>query len=117
MPNAIHTILCYWTGSTWAFDDAARGIIREPFVSGADSILTLAALRAGVQDPRTNGFTLTFSEQPFPGFQACAARGLPEHSGFWYTSMGVDGWLCPALFKFFEAAPLHIYFMVKEATR
>lgn len=113
MPNALYTITCYWTGSTWAFDDEARGLVGEPFVAGADCILSVAAERAGIIAPQRTGFTVVFAEQPFPGFQATAVRGREDHNGYWYSSMGVDGWLCPALFKFFPEAPPHIYFLVK----
>jgi hypothetical protein len=35
--------------------------------------------------------------------------------GNWYYSrdLGIEGWLCPALFRYFEAAPERIYAQFK----
>lgn len=48
------------------FDDAAAGLLKEPLVSGADTVI----------DPRVAqipgagaGFTLVFSDRPLPGHQ------------------------------------------------
>ena len=34
-----------------------------------------------------------------------------EHNGNWYYSeaLGMEGWLCPVLLKYFESAPPRIY--------
>lgn len=57
------------------------------------------------------GFRLTFSAQPFPGYQARLVRDRPEYGGNWYVwpERRMEGWLCPALFKYFETAPAEIY--------
>lgn len=64
--NALFVIAPYWYEGTWVFDDPAVGLQREPFVSGVPEMVDLL-----VKDiPRArNGFRLTFSEKPFPGFQ------------------------------------------------
>jgi hypothetical protein len=115
MPNALHHIHCYWTGTTWAFDDAAKDLHGEPFVAGADKILTSLVTAFTIRNAFTKGFGLIFSDQPFPGFQVVASRGRQEHNGFWYVVMGREGWLCPAMFRFFPEAPLHIFIQIVEA--
>jgi hypothetical protein len=92
------------------FDDAAKGLYREPFVCGIPEML--AALVTGIAEPYL-GFALYFSDQEFPGFQFKVDLVEAEAGGNWYK-MTVDGtemkgWLCPALFKYFEAAPTSIY--------
>jgi hypothetical protein len=37
--NALFVILPYKLEGMWVFDDAATGLVREPFISGADKIL------------------------------------------------------------------------------
>jgi hypothetical protein len=92
----------------WVFDDEAVGLRQEPFVSGAGGILD--RLTAGIPEAAA-GFTLLFSGQPFPGFQLECAWQREEFGGNWYhcSAYGLDGWLCPALFKYFETAPPRLY--------
>ncbi len=58
-----------------------------------------------------DGFTLIFSDKPFPQFQLELEWRREEFEGNWYYSAGLDMevWLCPALFTYFEAAPSRIY--------
>ena len=37
--NAVSVIFPYRLEGVWVFDDAAAGLVREPFISGADNIL------------------------------------------------------------------------------
>jgi Family of unknown function (DUF6717) len=106
--NSIFTIAPYRFQGTWVFDDERVGLVREPFVAGADLILDL--LSAGIPDA-VNGFRLVFSAKPFPGYQARFVRGRAEHEGHWYSwpEREMEGWLCPALFKYFSTAPPEIY--------
>jgi hypothetical protein len=51
----------------WALDDEAKGLNKELFVSGTDTVIdrmvqTIPCI--------ANGFTLVFSSNPFPGHQA-----------------------------------------------
>ncbi len=106
--NSILAIAPYRFAGTWVFDDAAVGLVREPFVAGADHIIDL--LSAHIPDAH-EGFRLTVADQPFPGYQAHFVLGRPEFNGNWYSwpERGVEGWLCPALFKYFPIAPQNIY--------
>lgn len=113
--NALLTIAPYRFADTWVFDDDRVGLVREPFVAGADRILDL--LTANIPDA-ARGFRLTFSAQPFPGYQARFVIDRPESCGHWYRwpDREVEGWLCPALFKYFETAPPEIYAQASPVT-
>ena len=92
----------------WVFDDPAVGLIREPFVSGID--LMIDRLVADLPNA-ADGFTLIFSPAPFPGYTVKLEWRRSEYGGNWYYSpqFQMEGWLCPALFKYFKAAPLELY--------
>jgi hypothetical protein len=106
--NAIGVIFPYKHSGVWMFDDATVGLLREPFVSGAPEIIErLVAKIPSAKD----GFALYFSEAPFPRHQAELIWVREEYGGNWYrlNGTGLDGWLCPALFKYFSTAPARIY--------
>ena len=108
MMNAIMIIKPYKYAGTWVFDDENTGLVREPFVSGADEIIDVMVEQIeGAED----GFALTFSELPFPGHDLELIRRHEEGGGWWYHSpvLDMDGWLCPALFRYFEEAPVRLY--------
>jgi hypothetical protein len=56
-----------------------------------------------------HGFALYFSDRPFPGYRMKLDWLREEADGNWYGAAGMEGWLCPALFKYFDAAPSAIY--------
>ena len=110
----------YWSSGTWVFDDPGRGLTREPFVSGVPEMIDALVQDAGLslEDSRRNGFRLLFSANPFPGYQKSFARTRADYGGTWYRlddtkaspdAKVVEGWLCPALFKYFPEAPEKIY--------
>jgi len=102
--NAIMVIHPYMYEGVWVFDDEKVGLVQEPFVSGADGIIDMV-----VEDIENaqEGFTLLFSVMPFPGYMLELERQREESGGHWYLSkkLNKEGWLCPALFKYFDAAP------------
>ncbi len=104
----------YWSSElcTWAFDDPAVGLDREPFVSGAEKVLDL--LVQDIPDAR-DGFLLLFSASPFVGFQQSFTWKRAENDGNWYGLDGspLEGWLCPALFRYFAEAPAKLYARVE----
>ena len=65
----------------WVFDDAATGLVREPFISGADNILDV--LTENIPDA-ANGFKIIFSARPFPGYTARFVWTRTEYGGNWY---------------------------------
>jgi hypothetical protein len=62
-----------------------------------------------------HGFVMIFSGTPFPGHQFRLEWRREEGAGNVYYSRELDaeGWLCPALLRYFEAPPLVIYVQVK----
>ncbi len=109
--NAILAIHPYKSQGLWMFDDPGAGLHREPFVAGADQIIE--RLTEPIPDAAA-GFTLLFSANPFPGATAELERGEEDLGGYWYScaALGMKGWLCPALFRYFAEAPprLHAQF-------
>jgi hypothetical protein len=106
--NALNVILPYRYEGMWVFDDERTGLSKEPFVSGADVIID--RLVAGIPGA-AQGFRLMFSATPFPGYSLKLEWKREEFGGNWYYSpdFNLEGWLCPALFKYFAAAPKEIY--------
>lgn len=108
----MHTLLLRWEPdiATWAYDDAEVGVFGEPFVLGADQMLT--QLRAIQVDDSLDPFRLVFSASSFPG--ALSVRRLHEEGGgVWYEAELADetlrGWLCGHFFDYFETAPDRVY--------
>lgn len=106
--NAIRVLAPYWyaPARTWVFDDPAAGLRREPFVVGVPAMID--ALVAGLPDAR-RGFRMLFSAEPFPGHSRTLTRLREESGGCWYGDGEREGWLCPALFRYFPAPPEKIY--------
>jgi Family of unknown function (DUF6717) len=110
--NSILVIHPYKYEGVWVFDDPAVGLVREPFVAGANTIID--KMVEGIPNAES-GLTIFFATQPFPGWQHEFTWQREEHGGNWYASprFGVEGWLCPALFKYFDRAPERIFAQVK----
>jgi len=110
--NAINVIAPYKYLGMWVFDDARVGLSREPFVAGADTMIDRVV--AGIPDAES-GFIMLFAETPFPGHQVRLEWRRGDGGGNWYFSpeLGLEGWLCPALLKYFPQAPKALYVQVK----
>ena len=52
---------------------------------------------------------------PFPGHQYRLDWRRAEGGGNWYYSpeLDMEGWLCPALFRYFSDAPASLYAQIK----
>lgn len=102
--NQIYEIYPYRTASGWAFDDESVGLHHEPFVAGIPEMID------SVVGDRVN-VTIRFSSNPFPNYTLHLSRIRLEYGGAWYKLEGSDmeGWLCPALLKYFAEPPKHIY--------
>jgi len=106
--NSLFVISPYRFDGMWVFDDPAVGLVREPFVSGIDTMID----RLVADIPKAaNGFRLIFSPAPFPGYTVKLEWRRMEYGGNWYYSpqFDMEGWLCPALFKYFKEAPRELY--------
>ena len=113
--NAINVIHPHKYEGLWVFDDEAVGLRREPFVSGADEVID--AMVAAIPDA-ASGFTPFFSAAPFPDQQVVLDWSREEMGGNWYFSpdLGIEGWLCPALFWYFDEAPSQIFARLEPRT-
>lgn len=111
--NSIMIINPYMYGGHWVFDDPDVDLVREPFVMGIDEMITEIVSEF---DKPEEGFVILFSGKPFPGYTMSLERMYEEHDGNWYKSkeLGANGWLCPALFKYFDTAPDNIYVQIKK---
>jgi hypothetical protein len=106
--NSILVIQPYKYNGLWVFDDSRTGLVREPFVAGIPEMID--KLVDNIPDANS-GFRLIFSPIPFPGYQEKLIWRRTEGPGNWYYSEKYDaeGWLCPALSKYFSKAPKEIY--------
>ncbi len=113
MSNAIAVIFPYLYEDTWVFDDREVDLVKEPFVCGVPEMIN--DLVRHIPNAK-QGFRLVFSGKPFPGFQRKLTRTREQYGGHWYKIDGLDfeGWLCPALFRYFKDAPLEIYVKAEE---
>jgi hypothetical protein len=128
MANALFVIRPYNYSGLWVFDDdqpprnrrngQGGPLVREPFVAGIDTMID----RVVADLPNRDQFIAVFSAEPFPGAQIVLewVRGDREDrtgEGNWYhwQETGMEGWLCPALFRYFETAPDRMYIQIKPA--
>lgn len=113
MANAMMVIFPYRHNGLWVFDDDAAGLVKEPFVFGVPEMIDRIVEKIPSAE---QGFQLLFSASPFPGYQEELTWVREEYEGNWYRweKGGMEGWLCPALFKYFDAAPPKIYCAVDE---
>lgn len=106
--NAIMVIAPYRDQGTWVFDDASAGLVKEPFVAGVPEMIDV--LVEGVPNA-DKGFRLLFSANAFPGYQR-ELTWLRGDSGGNYYAMDdprMEGWICPAMFKYYSTAPKNLY--------
>jgi hypothetical protein len=110
--NSLMVIVPYKYEGMWVFDDPAVGLHREPFIAGIDTLIDKAT--AKIPDAQ-HGFRAIFSAEPFPGADFKLQWRRAESGGNWYFSpeFKQEGWLCPALLKYFETAPREIYVKVE----
>jgi len=108
MDNVLMVIEPYWYQGTWVFDDASKGLDKEPFVQGIPEMID--TLVKDIPNARA-GFVLLFSAQPFAGYQVELTLIRAEYGGHWYKPKDLDtqGWLCPALLRYFDDAPQSLY--------
>ena len=110
--NSLLVIHPYKQNGVWVFDDPHVGLVQEPFVVGADVIIE--RMVEAIPDAE-DGVTIFFSATPFPVTSTSSSGPSEEFGGNWYygAEYDLEGWLCPALFKYFERAPERLYAQVK----
>jgi protein tyrosine phosphatase (PTP) superfamily phosphohydrolase (DUF442 family) len=112
--NALHVIQPYRSADTWVFDDPSVGLEKEPFVVGIPEIID--HLVTDIPNA-SKGFRLIFSDRPFPGTQHTMVRLREDFDGAWYAlnDSNQEGWLCPALYHYFESTPEEIHFRAEAS--
>ena len=106
--NAIGVIALYRYEGIWVFDDPAVGLNREPFVAGIDKMID--QLVASHSECRA-WVPASVLSHTVPGHTVKLEWRHEESGGNWYfcPQFGIEGWLCPALFKYFDKAPAELY--------
>ena len=114
--NSLMVIVPYKYEGLWVFDDAAVGLSKEPFIAGIDTLIDKAT--ANIPDAE-HGFRAIFCGTQFPGANFKLEWRRAESGGNWYYSpeFNQEGWLCPALFKYFKSAPREIYVKVEPRSQ
>jgi hypothetical protein len=114
--NQILTLSPYVSKGTWVFDDPTTELAQEPFVVGVPEMIDDLVKNIPYA---TTGFRMLFSADPFPGFQQKLDWIREEMGGNWYRTAEppMEGWLCPALFKYFEKAPAQLYVKAEPLNR
>lgn len=128
----IRTLEPYFCAGEWAFDDDTTGLVQEAFVCGMSEILDFCLEDSGI-DPEEveGGFKLTFSKDKWPDSTHSLTwlgasmggndyeldsecRNLLIHNSDrrYDVPEGMKGWLCPALYHYFDDAPEKIYLSV-----
>jgi hypothetical protein len=109
----------------WVFDDERTGLKEEAFVQGMTEMISRVVEAKSIPNA-AKGFALTFAAEPFDHdveltwmSSAELAKAFNRNAvdfmspGNWYRGqvMGQEmiGWLCPALFCYFEQAPTKIF--------
>ena len=114
MNNSIFVIKPYKWEGLWVFDDANVGLVKEPFVGGADTMIDVAT----AQIPNAEkGFLAVFSAGNFPGAQIDLDWVRADGSGnvYRWKENEMEGWLCPALLRYFSDPPAKLFIQVKAA--
>jgi hypothetical protein len=114
--NAIMVIAPYWYNGTWVFDDPAVGLKREPFVAGVPEMID--GLVKDIPNAK-DGFRLTFAANPFPGFQSKLTWLRGDSGGNYYKldQPSMEGWICPAMFRYYKTAPKNLYVKAEAKRR
>lgn len=118
--NSIRILRPYQFHGQWVFDDPEKGLVREPFVGGADRMISIATHEIPNADL---GFLMIFSDRPFPD-ATIHLKWVREYLGgnvyCWVDELvagePLEGWLCPALLQFFEVPPQDIYIQVRAGS-
>ena len=117
LTNSLMVINPYYDKGSWVFDDEAAGLVKEPFVAGIPEMIDKLIEMNEIENAE-NGFKLIFSAGSFPGMNVSLTKLHEEHEGNWYSwdDENMEGWLCPALLKYFEKAPDYIFARVENLT-
>jgi hypothetical protein len=107
--NSVMVLSPYRYNGTWVFDDPVVGLLREAFVSGVPEMID--EMVKDIPRAREDGFRLTFAASPFPGHERQLTWVRAQDGGNVYRmdEPRMEGWLCPAMFRYFKKAPKNLY--------
>ena len=106
--EGVLTLDPYWHGNTWVFDDPIHGLKEEAFVQGTPEMIDTFV--KDIPNAR-QGFRLSFSQKPFPGYEKKLAWVKAQDGGNIYRcdDPPMQGWLCPELFRYFTQTPKELF--------
>ena len=98
------------------FDDETVNLKREPFVAGVPEMIDV--LVKDIPDSK-NGFRLLFSANAFPGHQKKLAWLRGDSGGNYYKldDPPMEGWICPAMFRYYKTPPQALYVKAEAMRR
>jgi hypothetical protein len=113
--NLLKVIYPYKHQEMWVFDDEKAGLRQEPFIAGSDEIISKLVVNVPNAE---SGFILIFSDNPFPGYNVFLEWRREQYRGNWYycPQLGIEGWLCPAMFHYFDQTPEKLFILFKPKT-
>ena len=107
--NSLMVIYPFKHAGIWMFSDETTHLVNEPFVGHVNNLMDW--LTRNIPNAE-NGFRLIFGAKPFPEYGMMLRHVREEHEGNWYVcdALGEEpGWLCPALYRYFQVAPPTLY--------
>lgn len=106
--NSLFAIFPYKEGGMWVFDDERVGLIKEPFVAGADTLLDMVC-------KGKDKIGVIFSNVEFPDKQLTLTMIDEEGEGtnYYCTEMNHYLWLCPALNLYYKESPKKLFLKIK----
>ncbi|HQZ63863.1 MAG TPA: hypothetical protein PLY87_02250, partial [Planctomycetaceae bacterium] len=87
-----------------------------PFVAGVPEMIDVLVKDIPNAD---KGFRLLFGATPFPGHQKKLTWLRGDSGGNYYAldDPPMEGWICPAMFKYYSKAPASLYVKAEPLTR
>lgn len=110
MTNSIFSIEVYKYQGLWVFDDDRVGLVKEPFVAGADTLIDSFA-------EGKEKLIIIFSDIEFPDYRIVVDQeSILAESGTHYicTERNHKLWLCPALNLYYPISPKKIFIDYKS---
>lgn len=108
----IKIIYPYKHNNLWVFDDINEELLKEELTMGMEKIIEHLTYNLSNAD---HGFKCIFSNEPITDYDAILNHIDGENGGNWYKLKDTNmiGWLCPALYNYFNVAPKKIYLKIK----
>ena len=129
--NSIVGVLPYVHNNSWVFDDPDKGLVKEPFVMGADTMLDKIYDAYSTDDGEWQVTNLLFSKNSIPESDLVLTRTSEDpkltQGTYWVIQGATDKleacyndrlWLCPALYCYFpEGAPKKLHLKLDTTSR